>query len=243
MGLGIDNDTLGAYEDCVEAHIVKVPPDNQVKRARLKDLAREIVMRRVAVKNFDDSPDGSIYNKLQQQQRDAGKSMTDDEVALLTSLDAQRTVLTFARDVAKQAKNDDAIAETERRLDIFDRSKAGGKKRTYLMAKKRKCGRQLTAEQKTTLDRVLPIRQALAKARDGAVKEKKDLSDKLNDNIQARRKERKCWFIPMDRLYRKHGVKREDYHKRKFSGKPLQQIKQEAKAIFCDTKQLLREHK
>ena len=52
MGLGIDNDTLAAYEDRVEAHIVKVPPDNQVKRARLKDLAREIVVKRVAVKIF-----------------------------------------------------------------------------------------------------------------------------------------------------------------------------------------------
>ena len=33
MGLAIDNDTITAYEDRVEAHIVKVPPDNQVKRA------------------------------------------------------------------------------------------------------------------------------------------------------------------------------------------------------------------
>ena len=38
-------------------------------------------------------------------------------------------------------------------------------------------------------------------------------------------------------------MEREDYHKRKFSGRPLQQIKRKAKAIFFDAKMLLREHK
>ena len=110
--------------------------------------------------------------------------MTDYEVSLLTSLDAHRSILTLACNVAKRMKNNDATEETKRRLDIFNHSSEGGNKRTYLMAKKRKCGRQLTADQKTTLDQVLPIRKALANTRDEAVKEKKDLLDKLNDNIK-----------------------------------------------------------
>ena len=87
------------------------------------------------------------------------------------------------------------------------------------------------------------MRKALEKARDNTLKEKKATSDKLTDNIQARRKEGKCWFVNMDRLYRKHGVKREDYHKRKFSGRPLQQIKRASVNIFADAKVLLQEHK
>ena len=66
-GLGINNDTIAAYKDHVEVHIIKVPPDNQVNRAQLEELEREIVEKQEAVKSFDDSPDGLIYNKLQQQ--------------------------------------------------------------------------------------------------------------------------------------------------------------------------------
>ena len=47
----------------------------------------------------------------------------------------------------------------------------------------------------------------------------------------------------MDRIYRKHGVQLEDYHKQKFSGRPRQQIKREAKVIFHDSKILLLKHK
>ena len=42
MGLGIDNNVIAAYEDRVEAHIVKVPPDNQGKLVRLEELDGEI---------------------------------------------------------------------------------------------------------------------------------------------------------------------------------------------------------
>ena len=38
MGLAINNDTITTYEDRVKAHIVKVLPDNQVKRMRLEEL-------------------------------------------------------------------------------------------------------------------------------------------------------------------------------------------------------------
>ena len=87
------------------------------------------------------------------------------------------------------------------------------------------------------------MRKALEKARNNTLKEKKATSDKLTDNIQARRKDGKCWYVHMDRLYRKHGVKREDYHKRKFSGRPLQQIKRAATNMLADARVLLREHK
>ena len=47
----------------------------------------------------------------------------------------------------------------------------------------------------------------------------------------------------MDRIYRKHGIQREDYHKRKFSGRPLKRIKENAVAIFSDAKAMLKELK
>ena len=47
----------------------------------------------------------------------------------------------------------------------------------------------------------------------------------------------------MDRLYRDHGVKRENYHMRKFSGKPLQVIKKNDAFIFRDAKAPLKKIK
>jgi hypothetical protein len=243
IGLGIDNDIIAAFEDRVETRIGKVPPTDHIKRTRLASLDNVIEVSREALKTFDATPDGVVCSKLSQQYRDAGKSMTAHEIALLASLDAQRTALAFARGVAKRAKDDHATIAAKSALDTFDKSKDGGKNRTRLMTKKRKCEKQLTVEEKVTLDRVLPVRKALETTRDKSLKEKKDLSEKLADNIQARRKEGKCWFVHMDRLYRKHGVQREDYHKRKFSGRPLQQIKRSAANIFADAKVLLREHK
>ena len=43
----------------------------------------------------------------------------------------------------------------------------------------------------------------------------------------------------MDRLYQKHGVQQEDYHKRTFGGRPLQKLKRAAVNIFADAKVLL----
>ena len=57
MGLGIDNDIVAAYEDSVEARIVEVPLDNQVKRVRLEELERVIEETREAVRSFDATPD------------------------------------------------------------------------------------------------------------------------------------------------------------------------------------------
>ena len=86
MGLGIDNNIIAAYEDRVEAHIVKVPPDEQVKQVQLEEIDGEIEENREAVRRFDITLDGLSCNKLQQQQRDIGKTMTNGELALLTSL-------------------------------------------------------------------------------------------------------------------------------------------------------------
>ena len=77
-------------------------------------------------------------------------------------------------------------SKIQRECSTLYSQQRGGKKQTNLMAKRRKCRKQLTAEHKIMLNQLLPKRKALAKARDGAVKEKKDLSDKLNGNIQAR---------------------------------------------------------
>ena len=106
----------------------------------------EIEENREAVRKFDITLAGLSCNKLHRQQRDAGKTMTDDELVLLTSLNAQRAALTFAHNVPKRAKNDITIKEINRALNTFDRSKKGDKKRNSLMVKQRKCGRQFTAE-------------------------------------------------------------------------------------------------
>ena len=47
----------------------------------------------------------------------------------------------------------------------------------------------------------------------------------------------------MERIYRDCGVKREDYHKRKFSGRPLKEIMRKSEKIFTEAKQMLREFK
>ena len=198
---------------------------------------------REAVTIFDGTQDGISYHKLSQQPRDTGKTMTDDEIALLESLNAQREALVFACNIAKQAKDKLSIKEAKQALVIFNNKKEGGKKRSSLMAKTRKCLKQLTAKEKFTLTTVSPLRKELEEALESSLKEKKDLPDKLTNNVQVRRKLGKCWFVPMDRLCRKHGVRREDYHKRKCGGRPLQQMKRASTDIFTDAKLLLREHK
>ena len=69
------------------------------------------------------------------------------------------------------------------------------------------------------------------------------MTDQLKLNAQQRQKYSKYWFVHHDCLYKKHGVNFEDYHKRKFSGGPLKAIKNKAKDIFDDAKDVLREFK
>ena len=53
----------------------------------------------------------------------------------------------------------------------------------------------------------------------------------------------RTWYLLMERIYRDCGVKREDYHKRKFSGRPLKEIMRKSEKIFTEAKQMLREFK
>ena len=87
------------------------------------------------------------------------------------------------------------------------------------------------------------MRKNLEKHRDSVVKEQKELKDKLKENTLKRRKDASCLYVPMDRLYRQNGVERENYHMRKFSGRPLQQIKKAALTIFTNAKALIKKHK
>ena len=243
LGLGVDNGTIAAFEDKVEATIIDVPEEDAARRRRLEEIARQIPETRLAINEFDETPDGKLLDRLKQQQRDAGKVMSEQERSLLTVLHAQQLALTTTVSVAK--KNDDipALEAAQRALKDFTNGKEGGKKRKNLMAKFRKSGRQLTPDQQADLERLRPTREELEKKRDRLLREQTKIKDTLKENTQIRRKDDKFWYIPMDRLYRKYGVERENYHMRKFSGRPLQQIKKEAESIFNDAKALLKEFK
>ena len=54
---------------------------------------------------------------------------------------------------------------------------------------------------------------------------------------------RYTWYLIMERIYSACGVKREDYHKRKFSGRPLKEIMRKSEKIFTEAKQMLRDFK
>ena len=111
------------------------------------------------------------------------------------------------------------------------------------MAKRRKCGNHLTAQQEEVLARLVPMRKLLDTAREKAPKEQKELREKLIVNIHKQRKEGKCWYVHMDWLYQMNSVNRESYHMREFSGRPLKKTKKEAAAIFNGANQMLREFK
>mmetsp|Transcript_33308 Transcript_33308/g.56660 ORF Transcript_33308/g.56660 Transcript_33308/m.56660 type:complete len:226 (-) Transcript_33308:59-736(-) len=100
------------------------------------------------------------------------------------------------------------------------------------MDKKRKSGRHLSPEQVGVLSKLTGKKKALEAEREKASRQKKTLSDKLEENLQKRRKNGECWFVPYDRLYNWHGVKREDYYKRTFSGGPIDKICSETIALL-----------
>ena len=157
IGLGIDNDIIAAFEDRVEGSIVHVPPEDVTRRMRLEALLPEIEAKREAIRSFDSTAQGKSYDKLQQQKRDAGRAMSPAETLLLHSLDAQRLALSATRNVAKQNHDSNALASAKNALMSFDKAKKGGKKRQTLMAKKRKSGHQLTAEQQLALGQLVTI--------------------------------------------------------------------------------------
>ena len=47
---------------------------------------------------------------------------------------------------------------------------------------------------------------------------------------------RYTWYLIMERIYSACGVKREDYNKRKFSGRPLKEIMRKSEKIFTEAK-------
>ena len=93
------------------------------------------------------------------------------------------------------------------------------------MTKKRKYRRHLTANEETNLACLLSTRKALEEKRDEILREQKPLKDRLKKDLYLRHKKGRCWYAHLDRLYHKHEVRRENYHVRKSSGRPLKRIK------------------
>jgi len=246
LGLGVDNDTLNKYADIVEWTIILVPAPEKAMRDRYKQLDQLIENARKNVKAFDDSEEGKRRDSLDRKKEKVADKITDNNVTTLAALEERRRILALARDAAKREspRDENLIAATKKAVLDFDKSKEG-KQRKKLVTKRntQEKGLQMTAEEEATLKILTDRRTVLVKARDKLVKEKTDTYKKLDEKIKARRKDDKGWYIPMDQIYRDHGCKREDYHKRQFSGKPLKQIKKEATAIFADAKKLLRKHK
>ena len=205
VGLGVDNDTIERFENRVEDMIVKIPDVDRKMRNRLVALEGEIEMKRQDVRDFDDTIDGKLRDKLVQQKRDANKAMTGHEISLLASLDAQRKALTQVRDIAKHSHLSE-LEQAKKALKDFDMSKTGGKKRTTLMAKRRKSGKHLTDNEDAALKQLTMKRKSLENMRENALNERRTISDKLEENTQMRRKDSKFWFVHYDRLYKKHGV-------------------------------------
>jgi len=124
-----------------------------------------------------------------------------------------------------------------------------GKQRTALMALRRNRAQTVgllpnETEELAELDAEFT---ALGKARDELKSERKNLMEKIEKAHESRRKPPKevtrTWYLLMERIYRDCGVKREDYHKRKFSGRPLKEIMRKSEKIFTEAKQMLREFK
>lgn len=138
---------------------------------------------------------------------------------------------------------DEKVAE----MNAFKDDANGGKKRTSLMNKVRRMPADGTYTQAQLQDRqqlsVLDAQfKLLASERDKVQDERKRKLDKINEAIKKRRVDDKGWYIPMEKIYLNHKVEREDYHKRKFSGRPLKMIMTKALGIFTDAKALLYQH-
>ena len=181
IGLGIDNDIIAAFEDKVEVSIVHVPPEDVTRRRRLQALLPEIEEKRKAIGKFDVTPKRKLLDKLQQQKRDAGKVMSLPETLLLNSLDVQRKALVATRAAAKRNKDSNALDCAKKALLDFGNAKEGGRRRQALMNKNRRSGHQLTPEEEKTLGELVTMRKNLDKQRDSAVKEQKELKDKLKE--------------------------------------------------------------
>ena len=242
-GLGVDNDIIELFESEVNARIVPMPVLEAKLRQDYLAAVCAIDDSRLKLKEFGDSSEGTEWKSLESKIKGSSKVMTEEEMQELTELDQQRSALALARSVAKRGKDSTEIEATTEALAIFTASKTGGKRRTNLMTKRRGCQAVVIAQDIVRHKVLSDKKNAIEKIRDTNVEKRKNISKKLEANTRAKRKDGNGWFIPMDRIFVKHGVKREDYHKRKFSGGPLKRIKETAKLIFDDAKILLRNHK
>ncbi len=66
VSLGIDNDTMEWFKNHVEDLIVKIPDAHRKKRNRLVALEGEIELKKQDVRNFDDTMDDKLPDKLVQ---------------------------------------------------------------------------------------------------------------------------------------------------------------------------------
>ena len=243
IGLGVDNATLEVYEDTVNALIVPMSPQESEMRDEFLQLSLGIDDARKKLKAFNESTDGKEWKKIDEKVKNAGKQMTNLEIAQLTELNAQRGALALARQAAKRGGDSGELETTTKALAEFDKSKTGGKMRANLMKKRKASQTVISTADRAKHQELAGRRKKLERERDGKIEKKQKLTKKLEANTRAKRIDGKGWFVEMDRIFAKHGVKREDYHKRKFSGRPLKKIKEKAKLIFDDAKVLLRQHK
>ena len=164
--------------------------------------------------------------------------------------------LTKLSDEEKRWKNrvDELNVLIPNQRKVVNDWKAGnhGKRRTALMALRRSRapsngGNGLNHDEVDELAALDATFEAMGKLRDTLIAERKSLNTKIDAKHEERRRPpegvQKTWYLEMERIYRKHGVKREDYHKRKFQGRPLKEIMKKAEAIFTDAKTMLREFK
>jgi hypothetical protein len=153
----------------------------------------------------------------------------------------------------KDRVDDLNIKIPERRQIANDWQKGiDGKRRTQLMALRRTRAptngvnglNPAEVEELVALDATFT---ANGKLREELIAERTNLMKAIETAHESRRRPPKgvdrTWYLLMEQIYRKHGVKREDYHKRKFSGRPLKDIMRKAADIFNDAKAMLREFK
>ena len=243
-GLGVDNDAINLFADRVEWTIIAIPPSEEAKRARWRELVAIILAARQAVNNYNASTEGKNLTTLEAKNKLTQGVMSNLETDQLKQMSKRRNDLVDERKATRKRSpnNDAAIKASADAVKAFDASKAG-KLRSKLVKKNNGSQRAMSLEELARMKILLQQRTTLEKARDSAVKQRTDLKKELDEKIRLRRKDADGWHIPMDRIYLKHGCKREDYFKRQFSGRPLKQIKKNAGKIFRDAKALLMQHK
>ena len=128
---------------------------------------------------------------------------------------------------------------------VIDWNDSGvGKRRRQLANKKNR-----TAEEEVELNGKEGLNkqfQTMGSERDRLKEERTTLNKKIAKAQEGRRKPKegeKTWYTEMEDIYRENKIQREDYHKRKFTGRPLKDIMDKAEKIFTKAKDMLRRYK